>query len=68
MQANFDRAIGRQNYFAASIAAFRRLFHSGSQPNCATGTVVAPPAEDPAKLDRQNIYQDPDPPTPHWGC
>jgi hypothetical protein len=68
MEPNFEYASGNRKYFAVLIAAFELFFHRRSQLNCAKGIIVPPIAEYPMSLDRQNIYQDPDPPTPHWGC
>ena len=69
MQANFERAGDRHGYFAVSIAAaFKRFLYPKDKANAAQSPVVLPKAEDRAISDRQNIYQDPDPPTPHWGC
>jgi hypothetical protein len=69
MQANFERAGDRHSYFAVSIAAaFKRFFYSRARVSCAQSPVVLPKAEAPAISGHQNIYQDPDPPTPHWGC
>ncbi len=69
MQANFDRARDSHTYFAVSIAAaFRRFFYPKTPMSCAQSPVVPPKAEDLAISGHQNIYQDPDPPTPHWGC
>jgi hypothetical protein len=68
MESIFERVAASQSYFAASIAAFKRVFYPSRQTNCAKSIVVAPTIECPPALDHQNIYQDPDPPTPHWGC
>jgi hypothetical protein len=69
MQANFERADDRHSYFAASIAAaFKRFFYPRSHVSCVQSAVVLPKAKDPAISEHQNVYQDPDPPTPHWGC
>jgi hypothetical protein len=71
MEPNFEHATGDQKYFAALIAAFKRLFHRRSQLNCAKGIIVPPMTEFPTSLHCQSLYQDQpdrDPPTPHWGC
>jgi hypothetical protein len=68
MKSDFVHASGSHSYFAASIAALKRLFRPGNQVNCAKDTNVPPPAVYSTTSDRQNIYRDPDPPTPHWGC
>jgi hypothetical protein len=67
MESHFEHATSGQRYFAALIVAFNRLFHRRRKPNCA-GIVVAPKAEYSTPLNCQDVYQDPDPPTPNWGC
>jgi hypothetical protein len=68
MESNFEHAIGGQKYLAALIAAFERFFQRRKQPNSTSGMGVALTTEYQTPLDRQDIYLDPDPPTPHWGC
>jgi hypothetical protein len=70
MEPDFKNATSGQNYLAALVAASRRFFHRGNRLDCARGIIVPPPiAEHPASLEgRENNYQDPDPPTPNWGC
>jgi hypothetical protein len=68
MESSFKHAIGGHKYVAALIAAFERFLQRRSQLKSARGMSVPPIAQYPASSDRQNIYLDPDPPTPHWGC
>jgi hypothetical protein len=68
MQPDFEYPIARQKYFAAVMAVFKSFFHQRPRQNSVNGITARPIADHPTSLDHRNIYQDPDPPTPHWGC
>ena len=68
MQPDFERAVETPRYFAALMAMFRVLLHQRRRQDSNNSGIIARPAEHPTSLDLQNIYSDPDPPTPHWGC
>jgi hypothetical protein len=68
VQSNFERAIEVQKYFAAFVAMFRVFLHQRQPQSCENSWSMLRTTDYPTSLDRQNIYQDPDPPTPHWGC
>jgi hypothetical protein len=68
MQPNSERAIEVQKYFAAFVAMIRVFLHQRDRQNDDNSASIPRTTDDLASLDRQHIYQDPDPPTPHWGC
>jgi hypothetical protein len=68
MEQDFRNVTSGQNHFAALIAASKRFFRRGNRSDCARSIIVPPVAEYQTSSDRENIYQDSDPPTPDWGC
>jgi hypothetical protein len=68
MQPNFERAIETQKYFGTFVAMFRVFLQQRHRPNVEVGASIPRPTHLSTPSDRENIYQDPDPPTPHWGC
>ena len=68
MPSNFEQAIANQRYFAALVARFKSLFHRKHHVERANAVSIARATEYRTSSVDQNIYWDPDPPTPNWGC
>jgi hypothetical protein len=68
MQPNFEWAIETQKYFMALVTLFRVLFQQRRRQSSDNSEIISRPAENPTSVDLQDVYSDPDPPTPHWGC
>ena len=68
MQSNFEHAIANRQYFTALVAVFKGRFHRKYHVERANVMSIPRVAQYPTSSADQNIYQDPDPPTPHWGC
>ena len=68
MQPSFERAIEMQKYFVAFMAMFKVFLHQRPPQNCDDAKSFPQMTGHPTSLESQSIYQDPDPPTPHWGC
>ena len=68
MQPGFEREIEAQKYIAALVAMFSDFLHQRPRQNGGDGRSIPRAIDGSTSPDLQNIYQDSDPPTPHWGC
>jgi hypothetical protein len=62
-----ESELRNENRFAALVTMFTSFFRQGPRPN-APMVRVQRIVDHPTSPDHRNIYLDPDPPTPHWGC